>query len=478
MINDREMLLPCGAEWPTSSLVWNRWCGHGTPIEVCAVSGAAIVQQTRMLSAHELDLLVHAAPPLSFDIAEVWAFAERLHAILEEFEPLLRESLQLETGFIGRDCDELLQGTLQYVRGFKQVWEKSASLATESLRYHHGLQERRIRLVCVPWGTVAVILPQNAFLLVAVTALLNGLVTGNRVILRAPQQSARSAALLAAAIYRAEAPQRAASVVLAKARPFIEALCRSHEGVLIHYMGGSSHAPHILSDAFEAGKQVCIDGSGNCWVWIGADMPVDAAVDILTHGALRYNGQTCTSINGALIDPLIYLDVRETLAERWRSLRVGDPATEVDVGPLFDQSQAEWCVRQTHNSGGRIVCGGSHRSNMFEPTLVDQPDPASSLVREGLFGGGLWLAPGGRDDFVSLWRTNRYPLCAGVLSPSADAAWWSMRLPNTARLVLNGDPSVEYTFEPWGGYPSSGLNPVGVWHEKYQRIVSIDEPCA
>ena len=55
---------------------------------------------------------------------------------------------------------------------------------------------RQIRLVPSPWGTVVVILPQNAFLILAVTTLLNALAAGNRVILRAPLQSARSAALL------------------------------------------------------------------------------------------------------------------------------------------------------------------------------------------------------------------------------------------------------------------------------------------
>lgn len=69
----------------------------------------------------------------------------------------------------------------------------------------------------------------------------------------------------------------------------------------------------------------------------------------------------------------------------------------------------------------------------------------------------------------------QYPLCAGVLSASAEAPWWLARLPNVARLTVNGDPSIEDVFAPWGGYPGSGANPVGPWHEKYQRTVQVDE---
>jgi acyl-CoA reductase-like NAD-dependent aldehyde dehydrogenase len=110
--------------------------------------------------------------------------------------------------------------------------------------------------------------------------------------------------------------------------------------------------------------------------------------------------------------------------------------------------------------------------------VITDPATDSPLVREGFFGGGLWITAGDRDAFIALWQNNQYPLCASVLSPTADPAWWAARLPSVARLVINGDPSIEYIFEPWGGYPSSGMNSVGVWYEKYQRVVSIDAPVA
>jgi glyceraldehyde-3-phosphate dehydrogenase (NADP+) len=155
---------------------------------------------------------------------------------------------------------------------------------------------------------------------------------------------------------------------------------------------------------------------------------------------------------------------------------VGNPIiADVDVGPLLDEEQAKWCQQQLEQSGGHILCGGGRDGNLLHPTIVEHPAPHSSLVREGLFGSGLWITAGTRDEFVSWWRHNQYPLCAGVLDPAADAAWWLARLPNVARLVVNGDPSVEHIFEPWGGYPASGMNVVGAWHEKYQRVVSVDE---
>jgi len=471
----QHILQPVGSEWKTSSVVWGTWAGTGASFEQRSPVDGSRVQVAHVLAPQELERLLEASMNVAIDQAEVWLFTERLHAALQAIAPLLLATMQLETGFTGKDCAELLEGTLAYVRGFKQSFEQGNIGPADPLPYHAG-HARRIRLVRSAWGTLAVILPQNAFLLIAVTTLLNALATGNRVILRAPQQSARSAALLGAALGAAKAPEQAVSVVLVKAREFVDALCRSRLPLLIHYMGSSQHGAQILADTFHAGKPVLVDGSGNGWVWVDANVSIEEAVNILATGALRYNGQTCTSINGAMIHPSLYPHVRARLTERWNTLTFGNPlVADVNVGPLFDEEQARWCQQQIEQSGGHILCGGERDGNLLPPTLVEHPSPHSSLVREGLFGSGLWIAAGTRDEFVSWWPHNQYPLCAGVLDPAADATWWLSRLPSVARLVINGDPSVEYIFEPWGGYPSSGMNLVGAWHEKYQRVVSVDE---
>lgn len=481
----RQLVQPQGSSWPAGNIVWGAVAGSGAWIERRSVLDGTLMQRTRLLDPYELERLVHAPCGAPLSCAALWSFVERLECALTGLTPLLLETIQHETGFVERDCVELLEGSLSYLREFSQMLAQHEHAADASLGaalpYQLGdaatTQRRQIRLIRSAWGTVAVILPQNAFLLIALTTMLNALATGNRVILRAPQQSARSALLLTAALRAADLPAGSISVVLAGAREFINAVCCSPQPALIHYMGSSQHAPQVVADGFRWGKAVLIDGSGNGWVWVDADVDVDHAAALLTAGALRYNGQTCTSINGALIHPTLYPALRERLIERWSRLSVGNPATtKVDIGPLFDEAQAAWCAEQLHSSGGRILCGGEQRGNLLQPTLVEAPSPNSPLVREGLFGGGMWIAPGVREAFVAQWPQNRYPLCAAVLSAHPDAPWWAAQLPNVARLLFNGDPSIEYLFEPWGGYPGSSLNPVGVWHEKYQRVVSIDEP--
>jgi acyl-CoA reductase-like NAD-dependent aldehyde dehydrogenase len=265
--------------------------------------------------------------------------------------------------------------------------------------------------------------------------------------------------------------------VLVSARTFVAALCESGHPILLHYLGSSAHASEILSAGFRAGKQVIIDGEGNAWVWVDGDVSPDRACDLLTSGALRYNGQTCTSVNGAIIHPGIYDQVRKCLAARWSGITFGNPLeADVQVGPLMTEEQAEQCLARIDGSGGKVVVGGHRSRNLLSPTLVANPAEDSELVSDGVFGNALWIAPGDMNFFAQLWGRNRYPLCAGILSGSADHRRHIRALPGLARLTVNGDPSLEYLYEPWGGYPASGMNGVGHWHHKYLRTVQVDHP--
>lgn len=470
-----EPIPEIGASWPNGNLLWGKWAGHGETIEQTSPCNGSLIQSAALLSDEELKQLFQPQAALEISLGNVEGFALRLHASLSELRNDLFEALQRETGFITRDCDELVDGSFAFVEQFCNEFKNIQSSSTAPIFYGVNGHKRSINLVRLPWGTVAIILPQNAFLLVGLTAIFNGLATGNRVILRAPLQSARSALLLALALKKAEVPQNAVSVVLCQSKQFVTALCESSSPILLHYMGSSAHAPAILQQTFEADKGCIADGAGNVWAFVDEDQNPESVAPILAEGATRYNGQTCTSINGAIIHPAIYESVRDLLREKLRALLVGEPFDdEVDIGALFDERQAQWCAEQMQESGGEILVGGADNGNYLPASLVEKPNLESSLVREGLFGPALWIAPGTRDDFIRLWPQNQYPLCAGVLS-DLDKDWWLRHLPNAARLVFNGDTSIEHIFEPWGGYPASGANPVSIWHEKYTRVVSVDE---
>ncbi|MDF2439828.1 MAG: hypothetical protein JWN98_812 [Abditibacteriota bacterium] len=479
-----------GEHWLQSSLIWGESAGRGDSSDSHSPFDHSLVQRVSLLSdAEQYHLLYHhmqQASPFEAPLVdgELGAFAQALYQRMRAMQSLFVEACHFETGFSHSDCEELQCGTLDYIEGFAEYLQATNTPSSAPQKYFDAGRERHIELKPQPWGAIAIVLPQNAAVLVGVVALLNALATGNRVILRPPLQCARSSALLAHAIgvaaLTAPSVQSRISVVMTRARSFLQQLCQAPLPALIHYMGSSDHVPSLLADAWAGGKNVIADGSGNTWVWVGPQTRLDDAVSVLCSGALRYNGQTCTSINGAIIHPDLYDNVRERLLAHWQTLRTStspgaaSPDTTI-CGPLFDEKQAAWCREQLENSGGTLLCGGGQQGNLLAPALLEHPRRESSLVSDGVFGPALWITRGDADLFKTWWMSNRYPLCAGVLGATSQddvVAMWPLN--NLARLVVNGDPSVEHIYEPWGGYAASGFNLVSAWLHKYSRTVSID----
>lgn len=351
------------------------------------------------------------------------------------------EAIGVESGFSAVDVDEIFDSCLLLLRSFRPAPLDSRTVPNLD-------PSRRVELAFVPWGTILAILPRNAYLYLALTVCVNALAAGNRVMLRTPRGAERSGELLGEALCQCEVGD-SVSLVSEPAADLIRRFGESPEAGLVHYFGGSGRIDQLLADCFRAGKGCLAEGEGNTLVYVGAGFDPARAAQILVEGSTRYQGETCTSINGAIIHPDLYAGVVGAI-----------PSASAGV-ELSDELRAKIA-----ESGGR--------ARSFGPgVLVERPDLSSALVREGVFGPVFWVSAGTEEDFQRLWTSNQFPLCAGVLANGAPTDW-ALRLPNLSRLVVDGDPSIEDPLEPWGGYPRSGSSHVAPWMEKYSRVVQID----
>jgi acyl-CoA reductase-like NAD-dependent aldehyde dehydrogenase len=446
-----------GGIWDGASLIWGRESGSGE-VETAHSPGGVPTQSFRPLDQQEIArLFVNAPSPAPIHLAPL---QDRLVDRLLEQKWLLTESIAQSTGFLDDDVCDVFEGLIEFSKRFS-----APGIESESALESHG---RRIDLAHVPIGTVAAILPQNAFEILALTCTLNALAMGNRIVLRAPRACARSAAILGRILLSAGFPPERFSMVLCDAKAFIDAALTSDVRPLIHYMGGSGRASDLLGRAFQSRSTCLIDGDGNTHVYVDRDQDPEAAAKILWKGALRFNGQTCTSIVGATVHPEIDRKVRDQL--RSAAAQSGPPRR------LFSQAQADAACESIRLSKGRVGKVGNQMGTTFPPTLVEDPEQTSSLVTEGVFAPVLWVRTGDFNDFAATWSQNRFPLCAGLMSHSISPTAALDSLPGVARLVVNGDPSIEDVLEPWGGYPGSGNHAVSGWHQKYLRTVQVDLP--
>jgi acyl-CoA reductase-like NAD-dependent aldehyde dehydrogenase len=411
--------------------------------------------------------------PLAASIEDIFNFLQRLAEQLRLRGAEFYEKTYLETGFIASDSAEIVDGAREFLEDF-EIYARATPLPEQTIRHSYsGLSKRGMRLMDRPLRCVAIIVPQNASLTLSIISIASALYAGARVVLRPSLQSGSTGNLLAQAVFASHPPPQSVSIVNCYASDFLDACYASPSVDLIHYIGSNQYALSVLVESFKAGKMCVLDGQGNGWLLLDETFDLEAAVPIITAGATRFNGEICTSVNGVLATPAVYPRLRERMVEVFHKLQVGHPLREgVQVGPLFSEKQALELGRTVAQA--EILCGGEVDGAYFRPAVIAGVGPEDSLVRDGFFGPAVWIAEVPEQDFTAWLHQNRYPLSDTILSRNQDLIQQVARSSRAARICVNEDPSIESMFEPWGGYPPAGINPVSLWINKYRRSFQMD----
>lgn len=420
--------------------------------------------------------LEHLAGPQEWlAFGEVFEFLERLrHELVRERDEFLRRTI-LETGFVTRDATEIVDGAIEFLGDFAVHVHEGAETPQVYRHSYSSRSHRDMRIVERPYRCVAAIVPQNASLTLSIIILASALYAGSKVLMRPSLQNASTGGMLARALARSEPPGGSVAFVNSLASDFLEACYASEHVDLIHYIGSNRYALEVFRRAFAAGKTCLIDGQGNGLLYVDEGFPCEEAVALITEAATRYNGETCTSVNGVLVEESQFEAVRDALTGRFGKLRAGSPfIVETDVGPLFSEEQAADLRLTLEGAGARVLCGGAVEGAFFTPAVVAEVDPTDPLVREGFLGPAVWVHPVRLDALWDWLRANRFPLSDTILSRRREVIRAFATNSKAARICVNEDPSIESMFEPWGGYPPSGHNPVTVWTRKYRQAYQLD----
>jgi acyl-CoA reductase-like NAD-dependent aldehyde dehydrogenase len=417
------------------------------------------------------------AHPCTTDVEELFGFFRRLKDELTTRREELVRITVAETGFIARDAEETVDAAIDFLGSFETfVGEQPRPEHV----FHHSYSSstrRSMRLTSRPYRLIAALVPQNASLSLGITILASALYAGSRVLLRPSLQTASTAALLAESVAASDPPEGRLDIVNSLASTFLEAVCASEHVDVVHYIGSNRHAPDVLRQTFAAGKLCLLDGQGNGMLYVDGTCPFESAVRLITDAATRFNGETCTSINGVLVEESLFPQLRDALIASFEAITPGNPYLEgTRVGPLFSESQAQSLRQLLCGEGARLLSGATVAGAYFHPAVVEGVDPGHPMVREGLYGPALWIHPIKWSDIPRWLGANRFPLSDAVLSAQPDTVREFALQSRAPRICVNADPSIESMFEPWGGYPPGSLNPVSPWVQKYRQSYQLDGP--
>ena len=232
-----------------------------------------------------------------------------------------------------------------------------------------------------PLGVVLVIGPWNYPVYLTLGPVVAAIAAGNVVVVKPSEHAAATSALLARLLPDYLDPDAVA--VLEGDASVTQALLA--QGVdHAFFTGGPEIGKKVMAAASAHLTPVTLELGGKSPVIVAADADMAVAARRIAWVKLLNSGQTCIAPDYVLVDASVKDEFVRALAATVAEFQKDEPAAQ----RIVDTRQFNRLVTVLDGHGGTVALGGGTdpAGPAVEPTVVVDPDPASPLMQEEIFG--------------------------------------------------------------------------------------------
>ncbi|MBS1843019.1 MAG: aldehyde dehydrogenase [Actinobacteria bacterium] len=322
--------------------------------------------------------------------------------------------------------------------------------------------KRRVLITHAPVGVVAVMSPWNFPAAIPSEMITPAIASGNVVVWKPSEWTPGTSQILAEIIADAGFPKGVFNVV--QGRGNIGAQLVEHPETDMVAFVGSTATGEVIARA--AGiKKLLLELGGNGPFVVMEDADVEAAVEATVEGAFYLAGQVCTAAERLLVHDAVHDDFVAALADRARTLKVGDPMdAATEMGPLTVQSSLDKTIAHLGDAtgqGAEIVAGGSHHDLFHDPTVLVDVTPEMAIAREETFGP---VAPvirfSSEEEMLRIANDSDYGLTGAIFTKSLERGWELAEQIDCGTVHVNETTNYWELLAPFGGMKKSGIGRV------------------
>jgi succinate-semialdehyde dehydrogenase/glutarate-semialdehyde dehydrogenase len=297
-----------------------------------------------------------------------------------------------------------------------------------------------------PWGVVALLVPWNDPVAIALGQLGAALVAGNTVVFKPSEKTPLSAVRLTE-LLAGELPAGVVNLLLGDARAGRP--LAAHPGVdLVMHTGSVATGREIARTLAGTGRKALLELGGKDPLVVDAGVDPAWAAAQAAAGAFANAGQICTSVERIYV----HADVAEPFVAA-----LVEEAGRAQIGPMIDAAQREVVdrhVREAVAAGAQVRCGGAVPAGdgfHYPPTVLTGADDDMAVMREETFGPVAAVrVVGSFDEALEAANATEYGLAATVLTPSQEHAQRAWRELEAGTVKVNA---------VWGGAPGGSAAP-------------------
>ena len=319
-----------------------------------------------------------------------------------------------------------------------------------------------------PVGVCGLITPWNFPMAIPSWKIMPALICGNTVVLKPANDTPLSAYNLVQALEDCGIPRGVANLVCGYGRELGAPLIAHPDVRAVSFTGSTEVGRDVSKACAPDFKRVCLEMGGKNIMVVMDDANLELAIEGAVWGAFGTSGQRCTATSRIAIHKNVYHQFAEILAERARSLRVGNGLdSAVHMGPLINENQLHTVERYVEIGkqegakllyGGHRLTGGEHDLGYFySPTIFGDCDPAMRIVQEEIFGPVVSLiAVDSFDQALEAANDVVYGLSSAIYTRDVNKAFHAMRELETGIVYVNAPTIGAETHLPFGGVKQTG----------------------
>lgn len=317
-----------------------------------------------------------------------------------------------------------------------------------------------------PHGVTGHIVPWNYPMQIVGRSVGAALAAGNAVVVKPAEEASLTTLALARLAAGAGFPDGTLNVVPGLGEEAGAALA-AHPGVNhLSFTGSVEVGIAVQIAAARHVAPVTLELGGKSPQLVFDDADLEAALPLLVRAGIQNAGQTCSASSRLLVQRGVYDEVVEALQARYRRLRVGPAAADLDLGPLISATQrqrVEGLLAAGRTAGaevlasGGIVDGAPAGGHYVAPLLLAGVRPTDSLAQEEIFGPvQVVLAFDDEDEAVAIANGTRFGLVAGAWTRDAGRQHRLARRLRAGQVFLNDYGAAGGVELPFGGVGHSG----------------------
>src|ERR1700743_111172 len=315
-----------------------------------------------------------------------------------------------------------------------------------------------------PVGVVAAIVPWNFPLMIGMWKIAPALACGCTLVVKPAELTPLSMLRVAELFLEAGLPPGWLNVVCGKGSVVGEALVQ-HPGVdKVTFTGSPKVGRGIMQGAASNFKKVTLELGGKSDNIIFAAAKCERRSRAEASGIFFNAGQVCSAGSRVLVERSAYDEVVQRLAERARSIKVGDPTDpKTTMGPVISAGQMKTVldyIKIGKEEGASIVTGGSRigdQGYFVEPTVFANVEHEMRISQEEIFGPVLSVISfDDEQDALRMANGTAYSLAAGVWSANIGRVHRVAAGLKAGTVLINTYGYTDVRL-PWGGSGESGL---------------------